>query len=160
MMRSSTYSAQIFPLALSPFRLHRPILSPITQTHFVRFRDSFCLRRYLHAAGVNYTLLWSKSEMEAIWETHADFEVAFRQEMGDLLQITHDRIKVFRTYRPCQHFLLLSPAALFGADIWKRHLKRLRFVGLQGTMASVAMGTRKKTGIAPCTARWLSSSYG
>ena len=27
MMRSSTYSAQIFPLALSPFRLHRPILS-------------------------------------------------------------------------------------------------------------------------------------
>ena len=51
---------------------------------------------------MNYTLLWSKSEMEAIWETHADFEVAFRQEMGDLLQITHDRIKVFRTYRPSQ----------------------------------------------------------
>ena len=61
-----------------------------------------CPRRYLHAAGVNYTLLWSKSEMEAVWETHADFEAAFRQEMGDLLQITHDRIKVFRTYRPSQ----------------------------------------------------------
>ena len=102
-----------------------PVTFPITQTHFVRFTDSFCLRftdsfclrRYLHAAGVNYTLLWSKSEMEAIWETHADFEVAFRQEMGDLLQITHDRIKVFRTYRPCQHFLLLTPAAFRGEHL-------------------------------------------
>ena len=66
---------------------------------------------------MNYTLLWSKSEMEAIWETHADFEAAFRQEMGDLLQITHDRIKVFRTYRPCQHFLLLTPAAFRGEHL-------------------------------------------
>jgi hypothetical protein len=69
--------------------------------------------------------------MEAIWETHADFEVAFRQEMGDLLQITHDRIKVFRTYRPCHTFFCSHPR-LFGANIWKRQLRVASFAHTSG----------------------------
>ena len=174
MMRSSTYSAQIFPLALSPFRLHRLILSPIHRLILspqVPARG----RRELHLALVQERdgghlgdTRGFRSRVQAGDGGLASDHTRPHQSLPDLpsvptLSFAHTRGFSGRTSGNgnCALLLLLTPAAFFsGRTSWKRHLKRLCFVRLQGTTASVEMGTRKTTGIALCTARWLSSSYG